>query len=387
MSSSWKLDSSHTTQASEASVPSNPVSGRPTFPATATGSPAARNTAPSSSLVVVLPFVPVTPSSGFRNRRKPSSTSLQIGTRRARAAAGSGESPGTPGLLTSRSTSSSNCSSSVPRWTSTPASSSLPASRSGPRATPTVGTPRRASASAAASPDRASPTTSARRGSFTLALRSAPEVREVAVEEREADGAQDRRHDPEAHHDLGLGPSLHLEVVMDRRHQEDASPEVLERHDLHDDRQRLDRKDPADEQQQEDCLREDRHRRQRTADGHRTGVAHDHLGRKGVVPEESDRGSDQRGADDGEVEPAVEAVIRISGADVRDDGDRGEGDHRDDPRARREAVEPVGEVDAVRGAGDDQKEQDVPGVGKLDVPVHDRDEDIRRQVLMSGGEA
>ena len=38
------------------------VSGVPTFPATATSRPAARKIAPSSSVVVVLPFVPVTPT-------------------------------------------------------------------------------------------------------------------------------------------------------------------------------------------------------------------------------------------------------------------------------------------------------------------------------------
>ena len=38
------------------------VSGVPTFPATATSRPAARKIAPRSSVVVVLPFVPVTPT-------------------------------------------------------------------------------------------------------------------------------------------------------------------------------------------------------------------------------------------------------------------------------------------------------------------------------------
>ncbi len=36
----------------------------PTFPATATGSPASRQMAPRSSTVVVLPFVPVTATKG-----------------------------------------------------------------------------------------------------------------------------------------------------------------------------------------------------------------------------------------------------------------------------------------------------------------------------------
>src|SRR5581483_3213228 len=53
----------------------------------------------------------------------------------------------------------------------------------------------------------------------------------VAVVEREARRAEQPRHDPEADRDLRLGPGLHLEVVVDRRHEEDASPEPLERED------------------------------------------------------------------------------------------------------------------------------------------------------------
>ena len=177
MSSSWKLDSSHTIQASRSSAPSKLVNERPTLPATATGRPAARNIAPSNSLVVVLPFVPVTPMNGFRSRRKPSSTSLQIGIPRVRAAAARGDSPGTPGLLISSSTPSSKPSSSFPGWTSTPASASLPVSTSAARSAATVGTPRRASASAADWPERASPSTSARRGSFTAFARRARDRR------------------------------------------------------------------------------------------------------------------------------------------------------------------------------------------------------------------
>ncbi len=62
-------------------TPTRDVSGRPTLPATSTGVPADRKTAPSSSVVVVLPFVPVTPRIGFGRSRAPSSISLHTGTR------------------------------------------------------------------------------------------------------------------------------------------------------------------------------------------------------------------------------------------------------------------------------------------------------------------
>src|SRR6185436_10503106 len=54
------------------------------------------------------------------------------------------------------------------------------------------------------------------------------EAKVVAVEQHESGRAEDRADDPEAHHDLGLRPRLHLEVVVDRRHQEHAFPGALE---------------------------------------------------------------------------------------------------------------------------------------------------------------
>src|SRR6188472_4463589 len=203
---------------------------------------------------------------------------------RSRAAVASGAAGGTPGLFTSRSTPSRSSGSSAPRTTSTPASRSLPASTSSRRSTPTTVTPRRANASAAASPERARPRTSALSGSQVI------EVGEVGVVEDEPAGAKDRRRDPEAHHDPGLGPGLHLEVVVKRRHQEDAPPEPLVREDLEDDGEGLDEEDAADQEEEQLGLRHDREGRERAAQPHRAGVSHEDLGREGVVPEEPDRG-------------------------------------------------------------------------------------------------
>src|SRR6478735_1600158 len=51
----------------------------------------------------------------------------------------------------------------------------------------------------------------------------------------EAGERQHHRDDPEPDHDLRLGPAELLEMVMDRRHPEDALSRHLERHNLHDD--------------------------------------------------------------------------------------------------------------------------------------------------------
>ena len=60
MSSSWKLESSQTMHSASPTSPSSSLSALPTFPAV--GAP---RIAPSSSVVVVFPFVPVMPTIGF----------------------------------------------------------------------------------------------------------------------------------------------------------------------------------------------------------------------------------------------------------------------------------------------------------------------------------
>src|SRR5262245_59947680 len=59
--------------------------------------------------------------------------------------------------------------------------------------------------------------------------------------EREHDG-----DDPEADHDLRLGPAEVLEMVMDRRHHEHALAGELERGHLHDHRNRFEHEQAAD---------------------------------------------------------------------------------------------------------------------------------------------
>src|SRR5215217_7578457 len=177
---------------------------------------------------------------------------------RLRAAAIGGAFPVTPGPFTTTSTCSSSSSSSVPSTTSTPAPASLPASTSVERSAARTATPRAASASAAASPVRPSPTTSALR----------MEIEVVLVVDRKRAGTQDRGDDPETNHDLRLGPRLHLEMVMDRRNQEDAFAPKLEGRDLEHHGKRLDEEDPADHEQQHLRFREDGEGTQRTTDRH-----------------------------------------------------------------------------------------------------------------------
>src|SRR3954454_21700900 len=61
------------------------------------------------------------------------------------------------------------------------------------------------------------------RGIGTLPARSwCRALRQGLLVQREADRRQHRRDDPEAQDDLRLRPRPQLEVMVDRRHQEDA---------------------------------------------------------------------------------------------------------------------------------------------------------------------
>ena len=151
-SSAWKLDTSQTIVASASTAPTSADSGVPTLPATATGSPAARQIAPSSSTVVVLPLVPVTATKRLGSRRQASSSSPTTGRPSSRARAITGASLGTPGLFTTQAARSSRSRPSLSRCASRSAGTSgLPLSTAST-------SPCAASMRAAATPERASPT-------------------------------------------------------------------------------------------------------------------------------------------------------------------------------------------------------------------------------------
>ncbi len=123
--------------------------------------------------------------------------------------------------------------------------------------------------------------------------------------------------------------------MVDRGYQEDAPAEVPEADDLDDHRDRLEGEDAADEEQEEEGLRHHGEGGEPAPDRHRPGVAHDHLGGPGVVPEEADQPPDQRRAHDREVELVDRPVPGRARADERDDVHRGEREQGDDAGACR----------------------------------------------------
>ena len=172
-----------------------------------------------SVVVVLLPLVPVIADDRAARARAPRARSRSTTGDAAPTAArrSTGPSRGTPGLGTTRSMPSSSSGRRA-------AQSSI----AGRLATASTGSaaarPRVAGAHAAPRADEdagrdACPPVPAR-GPRRVRTSSSVGHRSFSVREREQ--RADDRDDPEAHDDLRLGPALELEVVMDRRHQEDA---------------------------------------------------------------------------------------------------------------------------------------------------------------------
>ena len=152
--------------------------------------------------------------------------------------------------------------------------------------------------------------------------------------------------------------------MVQRRHAEDAFAAQFVRHDLKDDRSRLGHEHPADDHQHDLLLADQRNDAQRCAQGQRPDVAHEHLRRIGVEPQEAQPGRGQRPAEDGDFPGAGDVrhlqILRDDAvaADVAEQGIRHAGDH---DRPDGQAVQPVGQVDRVRGADHDERgERHVP---------------------------
>src|SRR6476620_6566087 len=103
--SSCQLDSSITTGVVGVIVGSCSNADTPILPATTVYGFQAVNIAAQRLVVVVFPFVPVTPMIGAGQRRKKRLISISTATPAARAAASNGDSRGTAGLRTTRSVS------------------------------------------------------------------------------------------------------------------------------------------------------------------------------------------------------------------------------------------------------------------------------------------
>src|SRR5471032_677842 len=261
------------------------------LPPTWLGHPTLCRMWPINAVVVDLPLVPVTATKrAFGSARASSSMSQMIGLPAARAAAatacGLGNVLGMPGLMTSAvifdQSILSGSASFMPALAAALRVSALSSQAA-------HSTPAAMRARTVVRPDRASPRTMYddpwRKERLIM---PSPEL-----QGGEADHRQDGGDDPEAEHDGGLGPALLLEVVMQRRHAEDALAGPLEGQHLHDHRYGLEHEQPAHDGQHELVLDHDRGSAERAADRKRPRVAHEHHGRWCVEPQEAQPRADQ----------------------------------------------------------------------------------------------
>ena len=130
-------------------------------------------------------------------------------------------------------------------------------------------------------------------------------------------------------------------------------PVSLKEIDLHDDGHGLEHEQAADDRQHDLVLGDDADGAERRAAGERPGVAHEHHRRRRVEPEEAEARADQRAAEHGKLAGAGHVMdLQIVGehrvADqVGDQREAARGNHH---RHDRQPVEPVGQIDRVRGA-------------------------------------
>ena len=91
----------------------------------------------------------------------------------------------------------------------------------------------------------------------------------------------------------GSGQPFSSKVMVDRRHAEDAPPQVsLKGGDLEDHRHRLQHEDAAHDEEHDLLTDHDGDETERGTERERTDVAHEDLGRIGVEPEKAETGAD-----------------------------------------------------------------------------------------------
>src|SRR5262249_13749970 len=115
-----------------------------------------------------------------------------------------------------------------------------------------------------------------------LSLKSSPSPQ---LQGRQPGERQHHRDDPESDHDLRFGPAELFEMMMQRRHAEDAFSGELEGGALHDHGDGFQHEQPADHRQHDLMLHRDRDCAEHAAERQRTGVAHEDRGRRRIEPQ------------------------------------------------------------------------------------------------------
>lgn len=122
-----------------------------------------------------------------------------------------------------------------------------------------------------------------------------PQLQGSEAKQREANG-----NDPETDDHLAFRPALFLEMVMDRRHQEDAPAGALEPEDLDDDRQGFHDEETADDDHDDLVLGGDCDGADQATQRERTRIAHEDGGGRRIKPQKTEAGTDDGADNNGE---------------------------------------------------------------------------------------
>src|SRR4051812_3949066 len=270
----------------------------PIFPPTCTSWPASRIRWPTSAVVVDLPLVPVMATNGasgtWRRRSRQNSSMSPITSTEAACAAstvqcGAGWVSGTPGVSTSAA---KFCHDTLRKSAVMKPAFAASASFSLESSLAMTSAPPAFRAWQLASPEPPSPN--------TATVLPAKQVTGIKVspqlQRRKPDQRQHHGDDPEPDHDLRLGPAFLFEVMVQRRHPEDALPGQLERDHLHDYGDRFQHEQPADHREHDLVLHRHRDGADHAAERQRAGIAHEDRGRRRVEPQESQACAQHRAA-------------------------------------------------------------------------------------------
>src|SRR6056297_3637254 len=251
------------------------------LPPICTSRPVSRRIWAISAVVVDLPLVPVIAMKGasgasFARSRQNSSISPMISTPAACAfvtlQCGTGWVSGTPGESISAAKPAKSASRRSVTGTPcarTASTRSALSSKACTRAPPAI------NARAVASPDPPRPNRATSRPAKTV--EGVMPISSSQLERRQPDHRKHDGDDPEADHDLRLGPAQLLEMVMDRRHLEHALARQLVGGDLDDHRGSLEHEQAADDGEHDFVLRCHCDCAEHAAERQRTGIAHEDL--------------------------------------------------------------------------------------------------------------
>src|SRR5216683_4881554 len=245
------------------------------------------------------------------------------------------------------------------RWP--PNSRPAPAPRNGTSASPisfseresvaVTFAPRAAQNNAVATPVLASPTTSTRlpRNSNGFGIFPAKPRERILplpqLQRRQRKQRENQRRDPEPYDHFRFAPAQQFEMVVDRSHKEDPLAAQLERAHLQNHRERFHDKDSPHEKEQDLLLDDHGDHAERPSQRERADVAHENLRGMRVVPKKTERGTDERAAENRQFADARDVlnleIGRPAGiaADVGQHRERARGDDR---ASDRQAVQPVG---------------------------------------------